>query len=256
MEIRQVAAQLYTIRDHLKTPSQVAASLKRVKEIGYPAVQTGGLGRIQVGELAKMMEDAGVVCCSTHEDSEELLSRPEAVVERLGTLGCRQTAYPYPGGVKLETLDDVRELAGRLNAAGQVFHEAGVVFAYHNHEVEFRRFEGRLMLEVIVQETDPRYLKLEPDTYWIQYGGGDPEDWCRWLRGRLPMLHLKDYAVNAESRPTFAEVGHGNLNWGPIIAAAEESGCEWYIVEQDRCDRDPFESLRMSFEYIRDNLCS
>ena len=62
------------------------------------------------------------------------------------------------------------------------------------------------------------------------------------------------YAIDADNKPTFAEIGHGNLDWPRIVAAAKASGCEWYIVEQDRCDGDPFDSLKMSFDYITQNL--
>jgi len=256
MKISQVAAQLYTVREHLKTPTDLAASLHKIKDIGYHAIQLASVESIPEEDLAAMMADAGLTCCSSHEDSQQLLDDPHAVAERLHKLGCALTAFPHPGDVKLDTLDDVKALAARLNAAGKVLHDAGISLCYHNHSIEFRRFDGRLILDVLYQETDPRYLQAEPDTYWIQYGGGDPEDWCRKLKDRLPVLHLKDYMITPDSRPTFAEIGRGNLNWKAIIAAAEEGGCQWYVVEQDICDGDPFDSLRISFEYIRDSLCS
>ncbi len=78
----------------------------------------------------------------------------------------------------------------------------------------------------------------------------------RLAKGRLPLLHMKDYMVNDENAPQFAEIGVGNLPWPQIIAAAEESGCEWFIVEQDTCPGDPFDSLQISFDYIRANLVS
>ncbi len=256
MKVSQVAAQLYTVREHLKTPTDLAASLHKIKDIGYHAIQLASVGSIPEENLAAMIADAGLTCCSSHEDSQQLLDDPQAIAARLHKLGCTLTAFPHPGGVKLDTLDDVKALAARLNDAGKVLHDAGISLCYHNHSGEFRRFDGRLMLDVIYQETDPRYLLAEPDTYWVQYGGGDSEDWCRSLKGRLPALHMKDYKTTPDGSPTFAEIGQGNLTWKPIIAAAEESGCQWYIVEQDRCDGDPFDSLRISFEYIRDNLCS
>ncbi len=256
MRIDQVALQLYTVRDQLSSSSEVAATLKRISDIGYRAVQLGGKRAVSDAELAAMLSDNGLVCCSSHDGGSNILGNPKKIIENLGRLDCKSIAYPYPGGVRLENLTDVLALAGRLNDAGRVYHEAGISLAYHNHAIEFRRFDGRLMLEVLLEQTDPEYLQAEPDTYWIQYGGGDPVEWCRRLKDRLPLLHMKDYQVSEEERPTFAEIGRGNLNWKSIVAAAEESGCEWFIVEQDRCDGDPFDSLRMSFEYIRDNLCS
>ena len=256
MKISQVAAQLYTVREHLKTPADFAASLRKIKDIGYHAIQLGSVGSIPEEDLAAMIADAGLTCCSSHESPQLILDEPQTIVERLGKCGCKMVSYPYPDGVELDTLDDVKALAARLNAAGKVLHDAGISLCYHNHNIEFRRFDGRLMLDVLYQETDAEYLQAELDTYWIQYGGGDSEDWCRALKGRLPALHLKDYRTTVEEQPTFAEIGRGNLTWKPIIAAAEEGGCQWYIVEQDRCDGDPFDSLRISFEYIRDNLCT
>jgi sugar phosphate isomerase/epimerase len=249
MNSHQIAAQLYTLRDHLKTPADIARTLKRVRHIGYEAVQVSALGPIPDKDLARILREEGLVCCATHEGN--ILTEPEKVVEKLNTLACRTTTYPYPSGVTLNTLDDVKTLAARLNQAGKVFHDAGMTLAYHNHHIEFRRFEGRLMLEVLYAETDPRYLQGEIDTYWVQFGGGDPVDWCRRLKKRLPLLHLKDYAVDAEGKVVYAEVGRGNLDWDRIIPAAEKSGCRWFIVEQDVCPVDPFESLKLSWEYLK-----
>lgn len=254
MKLKQVAAQLYTLRDFLKTPADIASSLKKVSDIGYQAVQLSGLGPIDEAELVKILDGEGLVCCATHEDGDSILNDPNAVIDKLHKLNCSYTAYPYPGGVELNTLADVESFAARLDASGKVLADAGITLAYHNHHIEFRRFDGEIMLDVIYSRTNPRHLQGEPDTYWIQYGGGDPADWCRKLSGRLPLLHMKDYAIMPDLTVSFAEVGNGNLNWPEIVHTAQESGCQWYIVEQDVCQRDPFESLKMSFDYIKDNL--
>jgi len=255
MKVNQVAAQMYTLREFLKTPADIEQSLKKVKQIGYPAVQLSGLGPIADADLAALVKESGLICCATHESGERIVNDPAAIVRRLQTLGCTQTAYPWPAPA-LDTLEDVKVLARGLNAAGKVMHEAGITLSYHNHDIEFRRVGGKLILDVLYEETDPRYLQGEIDTYWVQHGGGDSADWCRKLKGRLPLLHLKDYGMAEAFKPTFLEIGYGNLNWKEIIAAADESGCQWFIVEQDVCARDPFESLKMSFEYLRDRCCS
>jgi sugar phosphate isomerase/epimerase len=69
--------------------------------------------------------------------------------------------------------------------------------------------------------------------------------------GREPLLHLKDFAMAPGREQRFAEIGEGNMNWDSILQAAQESGVEWYLVEQDRCyDRDPFESLAISYRNL------
>lgn len=257
MKIAQVAATLYTLRAHLQTPAEIAASLKKVAGIGYHAVQVSGMGPIPEADLVHLCRDHGLTICATHEKSDRILREPRQVVARLQALGCRHTAYPYPAGYTLATLDEVKDLAAKLNAAGQVLAEAGLTLSYHNHQIEFRRVAGQTALALLYELTDPRYLQGELDTYWVQVGGGEPTDWCKRLQGRLPLLHLKDYAVTApDNQIAMAEIGHGNLNWPAIIAAAEQSGCAWFIVEQDVCPGDPFDSLRQSFEFIQAKLCT
>lgn len=254
MKLSQIAAQLYTVRDHCKTPADIAASLKKIRQIGYTAIQVSGLGPIPENELVLICRDLGLTICATHEPSQTILDQPAAVADRLHKLGCRYTAYPYPAGIDFSTLESVRAFASRLNHAGNVLHDAGCVLCYHNHHMEFRRLHGKPILDILFAETDPRYLQAEIDTYWVQYGGANPVDWCHRLSGRLPVIHMKDFAINAQNQITFAEIGNGNLDWPAILRAAEQAGCQWFIVEQDTCPGDPFDSLAQSLQYIRQHL--
>lgn len=254
MKIEQVAAQLFTIREALKTPKDIAASMKRIAAIGYKAVQVSGMGPIPEAELVKILAGEGLTCCATHEGN--ILDAPQAVVDRLSKLNCKYTAVPSPGKLPLQTDVDLRHFISKINEAGRVLREGGKVLTYHNHHVEFKRIGGMLILEAIYSGTDPKDLGGEIDTYWVQYGGGDPAAWCRRLKGRLPLLHMKDYRITADNKPDFAEIGHGNLDWKSIIREADAAGCEWYMVEQDMCPGDPFVSLKHSFDYIKEHLCT
>jgi sugar phosphate isomerase/epimerase len=254
MKLSQVAAQLYTVRDFIQEPKQIAESLGKVRAIGYEAVQISGMGPIDEAELMRMADGEGLTVCATHEPGNRILDEPAAIVERLSKLRCKHTAYPYPGGVDLGSPDDVKRFTDRLNEAGRVLREAGKVLSYHNHHMEFRRIGGRTVLDAIYDDTDPANLQGEIDTYWVQYGGGSPLAWCERLKGRLPLLHMKDYKITDENQPQWCEVGNGNLDWKRIVAASDAAGCEWFIVEQDTCPVDPFESLKQSFHHIKANL--
>ena len=256
MKLDQVAAQLYTLRDHLKTPAQITSTLKKVRKIGYRAVQVSGMGPIDTGELVRILDGEGLICCATHENSDTILDNPEAVAEKLSALSCTYTAYPFPAGVDVSTLRSVRAFAKQLNNSGKILHDAGKVLTYHNHDIEFFRIKDTTVLDIIYNETDAEFVQGEIDTHWVQAGGGSSVKWCRKLKDRLPMLHMKDYAVNIERKRVFAEIGNGNLDWPEIIQAAEESGCAWFIVEQDGdwLDNDPFKSLKRSYQYIKDQL--
>jgi sugar phosphate isomerase/epimerase len=165
-------------------------------------------------------------------------------------MGTDLVVYPWPGDLDFSSEPVVAEFIAKLDAAGSVIAAAGMRLAYHNHQHEFRKLDGRLILERIYQEIPPTHLMAEIDTYWVQYGGGDPVAWCRRLAGRLPIIHLKDYRVNEDHSVGFCEVGHGNLDMPAIIAEAGRSGCRWFCVEQDSCPGDPFDSIRLSFEYL------
>lgn len=256
MKLNQVAVQLYTCRELLKTPADIAKTFRRLRAIGYTAVQVCATGPIPEEELNKILDGEGLVCCSTHESSAAILDNPAAIVERLNKLRCKSTAYPYPAGIDLASRESVRTWIGKLQHAGEVLHQAGMVLCYHNHNLEFRKLGGDLILDLIYDGTSKNALQGEPDTYWVQYGGGDILEWCEKLKGRLPILHLKDYRTNAANAPEFCEIGAGNLNFKKIIAAAEAAGCESFVVEQDTCPGDPVDSLAQSFRYIQKYLVS
>lgn len=247
---RRIALQLWTLRDHLKTEDDVARTFARVREIGYEHVQICGLGPIAPARVKQLADAAGLGICATHEDARQIVEEPSKVADTLSTLGCRFTAYPYPH-VPLETLDQVFALADDLSRAGEVLRSRGQLLTYHNHAVEFRKLGGKAILDWLYERSDPIMLHGELDTYWVQAGGGDPAGYCARLSGRLPLLHLKDYAITAENEPITAALGEGNLNFPTILREADSAACEWYIVEQDRCLNDPFDDIATSLRYLK-----
>lgn len=256
MKLEQVALTLYTLRNRLKTPEEIESTVRRVREIGYAAVQISGLNWDVISELEMLAlcRDNGLTICATHEPADMILESPAKVVDRLRALECKYTAYPYPSDIDFGNAAAVDELIVKLDRAGRILAQAGLVLAYHNHQIEFRKLGQQTILERIFEKTDPAHLQGELDTYWVQYGGADPVRWCRKLKGRLPLLHLKDLAINEKNEVVFAEIGSGNLDFPAITKAAEEGGCEWFIVEQDTCPGDEFESIAMSLEYIKSRL--
>ena len=152
--------------------------------------------------------------------------------------------YHTPDGLK-RFLDELAPIAEKLAAEG-------MDFSYHNHNHELVKYDGKTWLAMLYEQAPPDMLKAEIDTFWIQAGGGDPAAWVRMCAGREPLLHLKDFAMAPGREQRFAEIGEGNMNWAAILKAAQESGVEWYLVEQDRCyERDPFESLAISYRNLK-----
>jgi sugar phosphate isomerase/epimerase len=256
MKLSQVAAQLYTVRQHCQDGPAFAATLKKIRAIGYTAVQLSGAPPLPEAEIVALCRGEGLTICATHEPGAKILDEPEAVIARLQALGCRYTAYPSPAGIDLTDAAQIETLVRKLAAAGARLHAAGLTLGYHNHGFEFVKFRGATVLDYIYAQTDPRHLVAELDTFWVHYGGYDVVAWCRKLRGRMPFMHLKDYGVTAKNTHEYREIGAGSLPFPALIAEADAGGCEWFIVEQDETPGDPFVSLQQSFEHIRTHLVS
>ena len=243
-----VAAQLYTLNAHLKTPRDIAASLKRVKAIGYQAVQLSGLGPIEPAELAAILKGEGLQAIITHVSFDRLLHDLPALLAEHALWECPHIAIGgLPGEYRSEAgYAEFGKIASRV---ADTLAAEGYTFSYHNHSFELEKFHGKSGLEILYANASPRVLG-ELDTYWVQHGGANPVTWIRALRNRMVVIHLKDMGV-ADGQQVMAEVGEGNLEWPAILAACRESGVQWFAVEQDVCRRDPFESLAISLRNLR-----
>lgn len=247
----QVGAQLYTVRKFTQTAEALAETLQRVAQIGYRAVQLSALGPIPTAEVAKLVREAGLTVAATHVGWKALLEDTPGVIEGHNALGCRHVSI---GGLPSEyySLEGLERFVRELEVLLPKLEVEGLVFSYHNHNHELAHYHGRPWLELLCEHTRRLPFNIELDTYWIQAGGGDPAAWIHACRGRIPLLHLKDMIITPQREQRFAEVGEGNLNWKAILAAASESGVQYLIVEQDNCyERDPFESLAVSYANLR-----
>ncbi|HEX4055755.1 MAG TPA: sugar phosphate isomerase/epimerase [Tepidisphaeraceae bacterium] len=245
-----IAAQLYTLRDFTKTPGEIASTLARVKKIGYDAVQLSALGKVDAKELAGMLQGEGLACCATHISLDRMRDESAKVIDEHHLWDCKYTAV---GGFfpKNPVAGDWPEFARGYNAIAGKYRGSGVAIGYHNHSHELARFDGKTGLQILLDHFSPD-IWWEIDTYWIQHGGGDPMQWIGKVAGKIPCVHLKDMAITADRTQLMAEVGEGNLNWPAILKACRDARVQWYIIEQDICQRDPFESLAISLKNARE----
>lgn len=247
----QIAAQMYTLRQFTKNPQDMAETLHKVRAIGFEAVQLSGHGPIDVNELHGMLEREGLTVCATHIGFDRMQNELDKVMEEHRILGCKNLAIGgLPAAYRTDAASYMR-FAKEASDIARKLAENGFTWSYHNHSFELERFGDRTALDILFHESDPKYFLGEIDTYWIQHGGGDPAQWVLDLKGRIKLLHLKDMATRGGKEQLMAEIGEGNLNWPRILDAAKQAGVEWYIIEQDICQRDPFESLAISFRNVK-----
>ena len=188
---------------------------------------------------------------------------PKATIEKAKSLSAPILAIGRSRDTVWEDLSDVKKFAAGMNNLGKRCKDQGISVIYHNHNTEFVHAGGRLALDVFFEETDPALVGSELDAYWVQLSGANPEDWCRKLGKRLQILHLKDVAIQMGpekhfiKRPICTTLGRGNLDLPSIVAAAEQAGCAWYVVETctDWIDNDSIRCARESFAYLRNAFC-
>ena len=124
---------------------------------------------------------------------------------------------------------------------------------YHNHHMEFARFDGKTFLDLLCETFTPEECGVTLDTYWAQAGGADPAQWLRKLDGRVNCVHFKDMVFSqADGAVRMAAIGDGNMNYPEILKACDDAHVEYGFVEQDNCyDMDPFVALKRSYDYLR-----
>lgn len=258
MNSSQLAVQMYTVRDFIKTEAELADSLAKIATIGYRAVQMSGVGAMNgdtplvSAELARrMLDDNGLRCIATHRGWDGLADDTEQEIDFHKTLGCDFTAIGgIPGEYGTLGADGYAQFVRDSVPVIEKLKAAGIRFGYHNHAFEFARIDDspRTLYDIFIEEGSPDFL-LEIDVYWAAHAGLNPERLVERCAGRMPVIHVKDKEV-AKGEPVMAPVGEGNLDWPHLIPACEKAGAKWYAVEQDTCRRDPFDCLRSSYEYL------
>ncbi|NOY75408.1 MAG: sugar phosphate isomerase/epimerase [Kiritimatiellaeota bacterium] len=246
----KIAVTLYNLREHCKTAEDLDATLAKVREIGYEAIQISGIGPIEPEIVEELLEKHKLYCCATHESLPNLLENFDAIVRKMKLWNCDFTALGHPGN-DYWSENGIAELAGILDDTAQQFEAEGLMFGYHNHHTEFAKCAtGKIYLEEIYHRT--KTMKAEIDVHWVARGGGNPVKWIKRVAGRMPVVHFKDFAI-VDNTPQFCEIGEGNLDWSGIIKACEETNVRWYSIEQDSSfgDKDIFESIKISFDNLK-----
>lgn len=242
-----LAAQMYTVRDFIKTPKGIDESFAKVKKAGYEAVQMSAWGPIDPKELKALADKHELIICATHVSYDEIVNDTQKLIEDHKLWDCKYIGLGSMPEWARESKDTLIKFVENLKPAGKMIADAGLHLIYHNHNFEFAKFGDTTIMELLLQLTDPSWFQFEIDTYWVQAGGASPVFWIEKVAGRMDIVHFKDMAYSSDKKETImAEIGEGNLDWQSIISMCAKTKVKWHIVEQDVCLRDPFESLAIS----------
>ena len=243
----EIGMQFFTLREFCQTPEGLAESLKRVADIGYKNVQISGTCPFDPVWLKKELDKNGLRCVITHTPVPRLTGETVQVAKDHDALGCKYVGlgmyrFDHEKGECLEEFMKIyKPVAETLKANGKYF-------MYHNHDVEFQRENGRLILEQMAELMPADEMGFTLDTFWIQAGGGDPGWWIEKLAGRIPCIHLKDFSFGRK----MAVVGEGNINFDRVFKKAEAAKVDYMLVEQDNCNgENPFDCAKRSYDYLK-----
>ncbi len=246
---QRIGAQFYTLREYTRTIADFEETCRKIRDIGYQIVQISGTP-LGAAEMKEVLDQYGLEVVTTHRSFDDFQNNLEEIMDYNRTLGCELCGIGSMPGWARESGENLGRF---LKEAGQIaarLRKEGLCFGYHNHAFEFAKVDGTYIMDRLLRETDSDTFRFIADTYWLQVGGMDPAAFLKKLGSRVMAVHFKDLKVNTDNTTEMAEVGQGNLDWEAITRVCEETGVKWALVEQDICKRDPFASMKMSYEYL------
>ncbi len=267
-----VALQVYSVRDDAK--ADLRGTLEKIKKMGFDGVEFAGLYGYAPADIKAMCAEIGLVPISAHVPYLDMLADPKGVLSQYAEIGVKFVAVPYLTPEYRPGTDAFPEVVKNVEMLGKVAKELGIQLLYHNHDFEFAKIDGKYALDMLYDTVPAEYLQTELDVCWVNVGGEVPADYIRKYSGRCPVVHLKDFygekdenmyeliGINtpAPKKPgnfEFRPVGSGLNDFPAILKAAEESGAEWVVVEQDKPSMglSPLECAEKSRNYLKSIGC-
>lgn len=272
-----IGVQMMMLRNKIEELG-IKETFKKVKEIGFSTVELSQVPMTpeNVEAIRESLDELDMRVCATSGalkamapgmKMENLRDDFDKIVADTKALGCK---YIRIGMISFDCLgskEKIVEYTKELNEMGKRLKEQGLELYYHNHHVEFAKYDGKYIMDIMAEESDPEYLGFELDVHWLQRGGVNPLEWIKKLEGRTKIIHIKDYRISQTldlsggmegimrsmaDMVQFAEIGEGNLDMKAVIDLAGETGVEHIFIEQDDTyGRDPFESLEISANNLR-----
>lgn len=256
---QNLGIQLYTIRDAVS--KNLEQALEKLTVLGFTNLEIYGYDGTFFGktksEFQSVLKNTGLKVISSHHQTGvvnpqtgTLLHDWEKTVEDLDFIGTKYMVCSYLVPEE-RTSEHYKRLPEILNKSGEITENAGIQFAYHNHDFEFEKLDdGKIIYDFILDNTLPESVKMELDLYWISKAGFDAVDYFKRYSGRFPLWHVKDMKADTKD---FSEIGNGTIDFKRIFEAGKDAGLEYWFLEQDSSDKDIFESIQISKKFIERN---
>ena len=238
--INKLSAQLWSVQDY--TSKDFFGTLEEISKIGYTGVEFAGYNDISAVCMNKKLKELNLTALSAHIGIDNLKSNLDSEIEYLLTLGAKYIVCPH---AEINTIESALEHAEIFNKIGEKSAGAGLTFAYHNHAHEFKMDKGQYPLEVLFNNTDLRYVKQQPDVFWIAYAGLDVNEYMKKNISRCPVIHLKQLEDKVTKRNV--DAGSGIIDFQYLIDLANDTD---FVYEQEEFVGTSMENMKKSFEFI------
>lgn len=244
-----IGFQVWTVRESLV--KDFPGTLKMMANLGYqslemcspPGYESSGFGplmKLKAGEMKKIINDAGLICESSHYGMDELRHNLDERIQFAIESGQKQMILSSFGLPENATLNDWLKAADELNKMGAKVKKAGLKMGYHNHHMEFKELEGKLIYDALMKELDPKYVKMQFQVAVISVGY-KAADYFTKYPGRFISAHLADWSKQLNKH---VPIGQGIVDWKEFFAASKTGGVKNIFVEMDQ------ETFKDSFNYL------
>jgi sugar phosphate isomerase/epimerase len=254
LDQKQIGLQLYSLRAQFAT--NVAGTLDEVKSWGVVNVELAGTYGLTPEQFKTELDARGFNAISGHFPYDRYRDDVEGIARDAKILGFKYVGcawIPHDGAFDEKTC---REAIAVFNHAGEVLAQHGLKFFYHAHGYEFQPYEDGTLLDLMMKETNPKFVNYQMDVFWIVHPGQDPVKLLEKYPSRWLLMHLKGMR---ESTPTGLLTGHtavtndvavgtGKINYAPILKAAKKAGVKWYIIEDESPSSE--QQIPQSFHYL------
>lgn len=228
--------QLYSSRN-FQPWSKVFETLRMIgysQVEGFGGIYQADLGRGS-GDLKDELDRNGLAMPTGHFSIEQVedFSFSSRVAKRLDM---KLVACPYIEAERRPTdAAGWRDFGRRLARAGKPLQDAGIGFAWHNHDFEFAALPDGSVPMTHILEAAPE-IGWEVDVAWIIRGGADPKKWIADHGDRIVAVHVKDIAPvgkNAD-QDGWDDVGHGTVDWkGLYRLLRDKTPAKYFVMEHD-----------------------
>jgi sugar phosphate isomerase/epimerase len=250
--IKNFGLQLYSLREDM--PKDPKGVLKQVASFGYKQVESfegsqGMFWNMSNKEFKQYLDSLGLTIISSHCNINKDF---ETKAAQAGEIGMKYLICPNLGPQK--TGDEFKKWAEKFNECGEICKKNGLRFAYHNHGYSFKRLDGEMPQDILMQNTDAALVDFQMDIYWVVTAGADPVQWLNKYPGRFTLCHVKDRKKNVGSTDEDASVdlGTGSIDFNKVLWLASQKGMKYYIVEQERYDNStPLKSAAVDAAYMK-----